>query len=398
MKYLIFNTSIHKLYKYINILLHIVLTMDKFIIDVSRVNHIIFNTNNQKIINVINIGETHYHTSKFNINNFKNKKTCFYVEIRNFCNSKEDNSLHYFFKKPYDNSYYNNFRLFFKKFAYYYKTNNYIIKDDELQDIINKSDKYYDNNWEFIPCDYRSNMLFPKYYTGLFPLLLYYLFNNKTLHDFYDNNVDYKEHLNRLYNTCKTVSQDWEDLHLSFSFNDIKNDFNNMKAFSKDYDYLKIVNDDIINKFKIILEKYYNDENYKNLINNFSDENINLFFNNIDIPEFIIDMYNLYTYFKFEDKLNKYSCIKNFLRYYYKIYYLHDISKKYIMSKSRQYQYGVNYRINLIYDITIYINFCDNFEKYDYNVIYSGDYHRELFDLFLYFLETDDNFKQYTVL
>ena len=57
-------------------------------------NHRIFNKS--KIINIINIGEYHNIAPKLNLDLFKDKKTCFYVETTNYIFNKNFNNSLFF--------------------------------------------------------------------------------------------------------------------------------------------------------------------------------------------------------------------------------------------------------------------------------------------------------------
>lgn len=128
---------------------------------------------------------------------------------------------------------------------------------------------------------------------------------------------------------------------------------------------IPFINIDIINKIYQVITKYYNEDYFK-IIDDFTDENLVNYFDLMDKGEFMIDMFNLRTYFYFEDKLNKYDCIKQFLNYYCNYYFKDNLN---LLDTFRPF---IIMLLCPIYDIGLYVNFCDNFQNYDYNVIYSG--------------------------
>ena len=174
-----------------------------------------------------------------------------------------------------------------------------------------------------------------------------------------------------------------------------------MKTFYNNIFEYPNINDDIVMKYIQVLQKYYN-EDYDKLSKNITNENINLYFKNIDISKLIIDLFNMYTYFYFEDKLKKYSCIKHFLDYYFNYYYINTLLRN-MINNQKIVENILYYNLekdliddltifSLVYDIGLYLNFCENFENYDYNVIYSGNFHKELFDIFIKFVSENDRY------
>ena len=354
-------------------------------------NHRIYNKS--KIINIINIGEYHYKTPELNLDLFKDKKTCFYVETYNYIFNKKFNYSLFQDDNEYEYEgfkHFTNINRLNNIFSYYYKQNNYEFIDEYDKKIINNSNPF-NKLWNFLPCDYRYIKYIDDYFYCIMSLYYYYILiiNNviKYNKNYIEKRKDAFEHIKEVINSY----------HISTTLEEIKHEFNNIDKYKMITDFLHIkdcyeipiINDNIIIKIHQTIKKYYN-EDYFRIIEDFSDENIIKYFDLINKGEFMIDMFNLRTYFYFEDKLNKYDCIKQFLNYYCN-YYLKD--------KLNLLDTFMPYMITLlcpIYDIGLYINFCDNFQNYDYNVIYSGDVHRELFDIFIKFLNKDDNFKDYT--
>ena len=163
-------------------------------------NHKIFVNN--KEINIINIGEIHTTTPKLDITFFKNKKTCFYVEIPHYIFKTSNYSKNMFFYMP---EFHNNFRIFFEEFAYYFKINNYNFENEfDLDNIMNNC-KEYDNNWKLCPCDYRYIKTFPKYHEPILLLLKYYLYNKNLLHDIFKNKNYYNTMINNLFIHVKNI-------------------------------------------------------------------------------------------------------------------------------------------------------------------------------------------------
>ena len=354
-------------------------------------NHRIFNKS--KIINIINIGEYHNISPKLNLDLFKDKKTCFYVETTNYIFNKNFNNSLFFDKIQYYNKLYKDYNNFSNItflnniFSFYYKQNQYKFINSYDKEIINNS-KRFNKLWNFIPCDYRHIKYIDKYFYCIMCLFYYYiLLKNKVILIFND---DIEQEKINIFNYIKEKITSYKILT---TLEEIKNEFNVIDKYhmntknSIDYE-IPNINDEVINKIYKVITKYYNEDYFK-IINDFTDENIANYFNKINKDEFMIDMFNLRTYFYFEDKLNKYSCIKRFLDYYCNYYLIYNLNLL-----------KLNYQDMImllcpIYDIGLYINFCDNFQNYDYNVIYSGDAHRELFDIFIKFLNKDDNFKEF---
>jgi len=370
-------------------------------------NHIlaIDSNNKDKKINIINIGELHFTSPKFDIDYFKDKKTCFYVELPNYIFKTQKYYRNVYFNNS--TKYFNNFRLFFENFAYYFKLNNYKFEDKEIQNITDNSKKY-NKNWKFCPCDHRFIKRYPKYYSVLL-LLKFYLYNNDILHNLFKNNEFYKTMINNLFILAKSYTTELfnSDKKITLNNNDIKNDYLKLKDMFNSYYECPNITNDLIIKIKRLIKKYYYNENYVKLCKNFTIENLNLYFKNMDISEIIIDMFNLNTYFYYEDKLNKYKCIKSFLNYYFNYYFFNNIIKEVnyqVMLKNSNFytkpidygMYDILLSFSLVYDIGLYIQFCDNYDKYDYNVIYSGMTHKELFDIFINFLN-EDNYNIYNL-
>ena len=348
--------------------------------------------NKTKIINIINIGEYHYKTPELNLDLFKDKKTCFYVETRNYIFNKKFTYSLFQDDNEYEENgikHFTNINRLNNIFSYYYKQNSYDFETDYDKTIITSS-KPYNKLWSFIPCDYRYIKYIDDYFYCIMSLYYYYIL---IINNVIKSNKDYMEIRQETFEHIKEVVNSY---HISTTLEEIKNEFNNIDKYKmitnflhpeEDYENPNI-NIDTINKIYQVINKYYNEDYFK-IIDNFTDENVVNYFDLMDKGEFMIDMFNLRTYFYFEEKLNKYSCIKRFLNYYCN-YYLKD--------NLNLLDTFMPYMIMLlcpIYDIGLYVNFCDNFQKYDYNVIYSGDAHRELFDIFIKFLNKDDNFKDY---
>ena len=353
-------------------------------------NHRIYNKS--KIINIINIGEYHYKTPELNLDLFKDKKTCFYVETRNYIFNKKFTYSLFQDNNEYE---YEGVKLFTNInrlnniFSYYYKQNNYEFIDDYDKTIITNS-KPFNTLWSFIPCDYRYIKYIDDYFYCIMSLYYYYIL---IINNVIKSNKNYKDLRKDAFERIKEIINSY---HISTTLEEIKTEFNNIIKYKMITNFLNSqndyeipnINEDVINKIYQVITKYYN-ENYFKIIDDFTDENIINYFDLIYKGEFMIDIFNLRTYFYFEDKLNKYSCIKRFLDYYCN-YHLKDNLD--LLDTFRPF---MTMLLCPIYDIGLYVNFCDNFQNYDYNVIYSGDAHRELFDIFIKFLNKDENFKDY---
>lgn len=321
---------------------------------------------NNKIKNIINLGEMHGFSPEFKLDPFIDKKTCFYCENEKL-----------FFKKYVDRPYFNyamkmlvllqNFDLdvsdktidnlinLSSYFSYYYKKHNYEFSDDYDKELI-KNSKPYNELWHYCPCDYRHH-IFNKYLLNISILIKEYLFSKNIYVDKNFDKVNIYMHLNSI------------NLNLIY-LETFENFVEYCKSNFKDH-----LDEEIIYKrIYYTLLKYYNEDYYK-IIDNCNIVNINNYFNKYNITDIIIDFFNISTWFHYENDLKRYPIIIKFIEYLYTIYFPNNLI---IFGFPEEC-------IILIYDIIVYIKFLKNLEKYDYHVIYSGAAHQTFFNEFITF-------------
>jgi len=386
--------------------------------------YLLLNTNiyrfkiNNRLIHIINYGERHYQAPKLDLSIYKNRKTCFYLEypMRIFnknvdfiyfdnlnpkkkqylpktyylrslsknkssfnsrLNSSPKQRLHKKSTKivSYDNRYH-----LAKYFGKWFLDNGYKFDDDsiipkDLKDVM-KSDltvaskhKKYNKLWDLCPCDYRNNVFFFSF-TGLISILQqYYLYllksiNSKNLcsfrkYMFINFDVFMEEFITKIPETFESF------------INPIKEEFERYKK----YDVLPLNEETEQNQYKkifSILNKYMNNEKYQNIIKDPSTENIVDYFKGLDLAQLTIDIFNVNTCFYFEEDLKKYPDIIEFIKFFY-----HQFEKSILFGPCDITSY----------DIILFINLNKNIEKYNYHVIYNGNFHFELFKYYMLFFE-----------
>ncbi len=333
---------------------------------------------NNKKIYIINFGEIHGEDSKINFKVFDNHKTMFYIETPfklfnkqfkykyfkkinspSITKIRKQNNIQIYSPDGYNNIYYIN-----KYFAYWFKKNNYKFNDKNDNNVINRCNPY-NKLWNYCPCEFRDGTeCFYAFTEPLYQLLYYYLRHIQYAEDF---NLSIDEFLKQ------EIDNDISCLKLRIpSYDIMKQEF--IKAInSNKYDMLKF-NDKIYRKIYLLLVKYYNNLNYRNYVNNPTFKNLDKLFKNINLTDMTIDLFNIITFFYYEDKLKKYPSIIEFIKYYYEV-----------MIYSMTPYYLANYIIGP-YDIILYINLNDNLQNYEYHVIYNGTFHRYIFQSYINFM------------
>ena len=390
--------------------------------------YLLLNTNiyrfkiNNRLIHIINYGERHYQALKLDLSIYKNLKTCFYLEypMRIFNKhvdfvyfknlnpkTKKLPSKTYYLRSlpknklglnsrlnsistpipkqrlhkkslkltPYDNRYH-----LAKYFGKWYLDHGYKFDDDttipeDLKDCM-KSDltiaskhKKYNKLWDLCPCDYRSHIFFGVF-TELISILqhyyLYLLKYNDGKHDLVNFRMYMFENYDAFMEEFITkIPETFEGFIIP-----LKEEVERYKI----YDILPLneETEDQYKKIYDILDKYINNENYQNIISKPSIENITIYFKGLDLAQLTIDIFNVNTCFYFEEDLKKYPDIIEFIKFYYK-----------------QFKNSILFGpCNITsYDIILFISLNKNIEKYNYHVIYNGNFHFELFKYYMLFFE-----------
>ena len=339
---------------------------------------------NNKCYDIINYGEIHGFDSKINFNIFKDNKTCFYTET--FINSYQKNYMYEYFIKSnskkhlkeaenFNNSIgvrpktgYNNLYHLQKYFAYFYKKNGFNFLNEQDKKIVEKS-KPYNKLWNYFPCDCRENYdkSFHTMNSLLYTILTYYVFKKME----YPKSFDY--FINNKDNERFKIDDFKQYTKINIKPENLKNYYN---ALKEKFNLYTFKNDEMFVKISDVYKKYFN-KDYDNFINDNSDENLNNYFKNINLTEMMLDLFNVQTYFYYENILIKYKSITDFLNNYFEFGY--KTSHKGIIT---------------FYDILLYINLNNNLEKAEYHVIYNGDFHRQLFNMYIYSLCKYEGFER----
>lgn len=328
------------------------------------INYIIKNINNNNIYNIDYYIDNNKQTNKKIIDNYiklSNNKTIFYVQNSFSFYDKKYKSYKYF--KDLNN---NTFIYFKKYFAYYYKYNNYTFRYKYDNNIINNS-KPYPKYLTYKPLDFNDQTYFITF-IDLIPLIIYYHLKNNinytdklTFQTFYDKYYNYFKYY---YGSLDDYMSLLINLYNTSSYNDIILYYNNYYK-----DYIKVDNK-ILKKIYLINRKYYN-ENLLNFCYDINDENFYKYINSINLIDLIIDQFNISTFFIYNNKIN--NNIISFYKYF--INYLNYIN---------DFNLIFQYILSSLFDIMCFINFNDDFEKYNNYVFYvHNNFHHIIFELYL---------------
>lgn len=335
------------------------------------------NSKTNKNIYIINYGEIHGEDTKVNFKIFDKYNTMFYVEQpfrlfnKNFkykyfkkINSKsttkrrQKNGQFTYSPLGYDNMYYLN--IYFSK---WFKDNNYTFNDKNDKQIISKS-KQYNTLWNYCPCEYRdNNEFFYDFTEPLYQLLQYYIFHIK-----YNN---FNQNINNFL--LENINNNINCLKLRIPpYNIFKQKIIDAINVNK-YDTLPY-NETVYKKIHNLLTKYYNKKEFIIFVENPTFNNLDLYFKKINLSLMTIDLFNIITFFYYENNLIKYKSITEFIKYYYD-YLIYSV-------------FPINLRPFIIspYDIILYINLNENITKYEYHIIYNGTFHRYIFQYYLSFM------------
>lgn len=350
-------------------------------------NYRIYNKKNKKTYDINVYGEYHKQTKKINLIDkylkLPKEKTIFYCENPfSFYDKKYkyypyfreiDNTKYGFTDFNKCNGYFDNLIYFRKYFAYYYKKNNYVFKSKYDINYINNS-KPYPKYLTYKPLDFRDGKC------GNFGvldtidnLILYYFYKNniiikyqssfKTFYkEFFGNKVN--NYIQTLINNCNLK---YEDLLLYYN------------TYFKEY--IK-VDDNILRKIFLTRKKYYNKE-LLNFCNNMTDNNFNKYMNSINLTNLIIDQFNTSTFFLFSNDID--NTIKSFYNYFINSFLIN----------TNEFDLIFGLFVCSLFDIMIFINFNKDFGKYDNYVIYCGDDHRKIYNLYFNHYVNYINYNKY---
>lgn len=334
----------------------------------------IFDKNQNKKTTILNYGEAHGCSPYLDFENmFKNHKTGFFVENpislldTKYCNfwyfldaSTKEGIEHY--KKSFNRDPcggYDNLKRLAKYFKDYYK--NYIFENPNDKKIMNEK-REINKKFSYYPCDnrmglYMGNILVRfQMFSGLIYKYFVYKYKlpiSETTKYILDNSVNGNDSIKLNYDIYK-------------SFEEFKGYF--MRVYDKYYSFKK--HEDVLKKIYKTMKKYIN-EDYEKLLTSTSNKTIAEYISKLDPHKLIIDIFNCYTFYQFEEELKQ--PIQKPIHLFIKKLYKEPSILKVIPDNSFLW----------VYDILLWINVNKHMWQNRYNVLYSGAHHSILFDEYI---------------